>query len=104
MNEGNGAEAFEVYLRQGISNLAKRPMMIMLDTKKSRVDLLKAYYKNGVLITDMDMLPMNSNYYTKNILEFAKKSKIDLIDTAIDYGDSEKVIGKSSIYNFSCTC
>ena len=49
MNEGNGAEAFEVYLRQGISNLAKRPMMIMLDTKKSRVDLLKAYYKNGVL-------------------------------------------------------
>ena len=36
----------------------------------------------------------------KNILEFAKKSKIDLIDTAIDYGDSEKVIGKSSIYNF----
>ena len=36
----------------------------------------------------------------KNILEFAKKSKIDLIDTAIDYGDSEKVIGKSGIYNF----
>lgn len=49
MNEGNGAEALEAYLRQGISNLAKRPMMIMLDTKKSRVDLLKAYYKNGVL-------------------------------------------------------
>lgn len=27
-------------------------------------------YKNGVLITDMDMLPMNSDYYTKNIREF----------------------------------
>lgn len=27
-------------------------------------------YKNGVMITDMDMLPMNSTYYTKNILEF----------------------------------
>ena len=27
-------------------------------------------YKNGVLITDIDMLPMNSNYYTKNILEY----------------------------------
>jgi hypothetical protein len=27
-------------------------------------------YKNGVLITDMDMLPMNSTYYTKNIVEF----------------------------------
>ena len=27
-------------------------------------------YKNGVLITDMDILPMNSTYYTKNIVEF----------------------------------
>jgi len=27
-------------------------------------------YKNGVLITDMDMLPMNSTYYTRNIVEF----------------------------------
>ena len=27
-------------------------------------------YENGVLITDMDMLPMNSTYYTKNIIEF----------------------------------
>ena len=25
-------------------------------------------YDNGVLITDIDMLPMNSNYYTKNII------------------------------------
>ena len=24
-------------------------------------------YENGILITDMDMIPMNSNYYTKNI-------------------------------------
>jgi hypothetical protein len=24
-------------------------------------------YKNGILITDMDMLPMNRTYYTKNI-------------------------------------
>lgn len=27
-------------------------------------------YKNGVLITDMDMLPMNKTYYTKNIMEY----------------------------------
>ena len=27
-------------------------------------------YENGVLITDMDMLPMNSTYYTKNIEGF----------------------------------
>ena len=27
-------------------------------------------YKNGVLITDIDMLPMNKTYYTKNIMEY----------------------------------
>lgn len=27
-------------------------------------------YKNGVLITDIDMLPMNNRYYTENIKEF----------------------------------
>ena len=27
-------------------------------------------YKNGVMITDMDILPMNKNYYTKNIIDY----------------------------------
>ena len=27
-------------------------------------------YKNGVMITDMDILPMNNTYYTKNIIEY----------------------------------
>jgi len=28
-------------------------------------------YKNGILITDMDMLPMNRSYYTKNIESYS---------------------------------
>ena len=27
-------------------------------------------YKNGVMITDIDILPMNSQYYTKNIIDY----------------------------------
>jgi len=27
-------------------------------------------YKNGILITDMDMMPINNTYYTKNIIEY----------------------------------
>mmetsp|Transcript_8065 Transcript_8065/g.9305 ORF Transcript_8065/g.9305 Transcript_8065/m.9305 type:complete len:712 (+) Transcript_8065:60-2195(+) len=50
MNEGNGAEAFEAYLRQGVSNLSKRPMMILLDNKRSRIDVLKAYHKSNILL------------------------------------------------------
>tara|TARA_B100000963_G_scaffold296499_1_gene267654 strand:- start:4368 stop:5240 length:873 start_codon:yes stop_codon:yes gene_type:complete len=36
----------------------------------------------------------------KKIIEFAKKSKISLIDTAVSYGDSEKIIGDIGIRDF----
>jgi len=35
-------------------------------------------YKNGVMITDMDMLPMNRNYYTDNIKRFSNNRFIYL--------------------------
>jgi len=50
MNEGNGAEAFEAYVRQSVATLPKRPMMIILDTKSKRVNLLNEYHKNGALL------------------------------------------------------
>ena len=36
----------------------------------------------------------------KDIIQLSKEEKIDLIDTAIAYGESEKVIGKIGIQNF----
>ncbi len=36
----------------------------------------------------------------KKILNFAKVSKIKFIDTAISYGDSEEILGKTGINNF----
>jgi len=50
MNEGSEAQAFESYMRQSIATLPKRPMMIMLDTKRSRVNMMKAYNGNGALL------------------------------------------------------
>ena len=35
-------------------------------------------YNNGIMITDMDMLPMNRTYYTKNICEFSNDKFIYL--------------------------
>ena len=37
----------------------------------------------------------------KEIIELAREKKIDLIDTAIAYGDSEKAIGKNNIFDFN---
>lgn len=50
MNEGSSADAFESYMRQSIATMPKRPMMILLDTKRSRVDMMKSYNKNGALL------------------------------------------------------
>lgn len=72
MNEGNGAEAFEAYLRQGVRNLSKRPMMIMLDNKRQRVDLLKAYYKNSVLT---DSIAVGRGEVVKKLLEKDEKDR-----------------------------
>lgn len=37
----------------------------------------------------------------KNILKYAQDSGIDVLDTAIAYGESERVLGESNIQNFS---
>ena len=41
-------------------------------------------YKNGILITDMDMLPMNRTYYSKNIEEFTDDKFIYMRDVLLD--------------------
>lgn len=42
-------------------------------------------YKNGVMITDIDMLPMNKTYYTKNIKTFSNNKFINTRDWNDDY-------------------
>ena len=36
----------------------------------------------------------------KKIIQLAKKNKIDLVDTAISYNESEKILGKVGVDNF----
>ena len=74
MNEGNGAEAFESYLRHSISTLPKRPMMIMLDTKARRVDMLKKYFDNGSLM-DSIAVGRADVAVNKHILEKAESDR-----------------------------
>jgi hypothetical protein len=42
-------------------------------------------YTNGILITDMDMLPMNKTYYKKNIEEYSDDKFIYLRDVCMEY-------------------
>ena len=40
-------------------------------------------YQNGILITDMDMLPMSKNYYSENIKEYSDENFICMRDVLI---------------------
>lgn len=42
-------------------------------------------YKNGILITDIDMIPMNSTYYTKNIENINNDKFIYYRDVLMEY-------------------
>jgi hypothetical protein len=51
MNEGNGGMGLEGYLRHGLSSMEDHsPMFVMVDTKKSRKDILQYYVDKGYLI------------------------------------------------------
>lgn len=52
--------------------------------------------KYGIANKDSQQNPLEA----KKIIRLAKDSKIDLIDTAISYGYSEKIIGETGIKNF----
>lgn len=44
-------------------------------------------YKNGILITDIDMIPMNSTYFSKNIENFDNSKFIYFRDVLFEYGE-----------------
>jgi len=44
-------------------------------------------YKNGVLITDIDMLPMNSWYYTENIRQFSDDQFVYLRSACFEHNE-----------------
>lgn len=44
-------------------------------------------YENGIMITDIDMLPMNSKYYTKNIEPFDNMKFIYLRNVCFEYDE-----------------
>eukprot|EP00978_Attheya_sp_CCMP212_P040122 scaffold215645_cov42-Attheya_sp.AAC.2 len=50
LNEGNGAQIFEAYLRQAMVQLPKNPKMMLLDNKNSRQEMLQTYVDAGVLL------------------------------------------------------
>jgi hypothetical protein len=44
-------------------------------------------YKNGIMITDIDILPMNSTYYSKNIEQFDDSKFVYLRDACFEYNE-----------------
>lgn len=72
MNEGaKDSSVLEAFIRQSTKQLPKRPMIIMLDTNKIRMDLLKEYSSRGwihdaIAIGKKDILDENI-FHSKNL-------------------------------------
>lgn len=60
-------------------------------------------YKNGVMITDMDMIPMSSNYYTENIKQFDNNCFVYLRSLLLD-GSAQSYEPAGTHDNQICMC
>jgi hypothetical protein len=85
MNEGNGGEGLESYLRNGLSSirsiqhdddnavlLQSSPMFVMVDMKKTRMNVLQYYVDNGYL-TDPLALGRASDAVKKEWLDKVRR-------------------------------
>ncbi|KAL7503421.1 hypothetical protein ACHAXN_001231 [Cyclotella atomus] len=75
MNEGNGGEGLESYLRNGLSNIKQvLPMFVMVDMKKTRMNVLQYYVENGSLVDPLALGRASDAVKNKEWLD-SKKQK-----------------------------
>ena len=73
MNEGNDAKGLEAYVRHALAMLPKRPLLVLLDNKRPRMDLIKKYVKLGALIDPVAII-RGDNVVDKSLLS---KKEVD---------------------------
>mmetsp|Transcript_13013 Transcript_13013/g.28163 ORF Transcript_13013/g.28163 Transcript_13013/m.28163 type:complete len:692 (-) Transcript_13013:51-2126(-) len=73
MNEGNDVNGLEAYVRHALAMLPKRPLLVLLDNKRARMDLIKKYVKLGALIDPVAII-RGDNVVDKGILS---KKEVD---------------------------
>jgi hypothetical protein len=95
MNEGGGASILESYVRHGLSQLPKRPMLIMLDTNAARSKLLKDYHEQNIL-PDAVRVAKGKEVVDKSLLDLPDEEKPEGLRDWDTFGAPDSCPGRSS--------
>lgn len=94
MNEGNGAAILESYVRQGMSQLPKRPMFLLLDNNPGRKKLLAEYSEQGILPDAISVA--RANVINSEFLERPDDAKPPGFRNWKEFGAPKSCPGRSS--------
>ena len=74
MNEGNGGMGLESYIRHGLSSMdISSPLFVMVDTKKTRMDVLQYYVEKGFLVDPLAL--GKGDAVTKELLNLPEEKR-----------------------------
>ena len=95
MNEGNDATGLEAYIRQAMATLPKRPLFVILDNKRQRMDLIKKYVKLGALVDPVAII-RGDNVVDKKLLSKKEEDRPEGLTRWDEWGAAKGSPGQSS--------
>ena len=72
MNKGNGDQGSEVYVCHAMTSMSKSPMIVLLDNKGLRLDMLKRYVQWGSL-EDTFAVKRREGFISQTLMSLQKK-------------------------------
>ena len=95
MNEGNDATGLESYIRHALATLPKRPLVVILDDKRNRMDLIDKYVDLGTLIDPVAII-RGDNVVDKNLLSRKEEELPEGLTKWNEWGAPKGSPGQSS--------
>lgn len=95
MNEGNDATGLESYIRHALATLPKRPLVVILDDKRNRMDLIDKYVDLGTLIDPVAII-RGDNIVDKNLLSRKEEELPEGLTKWNEWGAPKGSPGQSS--------
>ena len=95
MNEGNDAIGLESYIRHALATLPKRPLFVVLDDKRNRMDLINKYVDLGILIDPVAII-RRDNVVDKKLLSRKEEELPEGLTRWNEWGAPKGSPGQSS--------
>lgn len=95
MNEGNDSKGLEAYIRHALATMPKQPLIVILDDKRSRMQLMEKYVEMGALVDPVAII-RSGNVVDKTFLEMNEEDRPDGFKKWDEWGAPKGSPGQSS--------